>query len=149
AAACALALSACGDGSQNASDTNATPPASSDTAGTTAPTDPRAGTDLPSATGTTTPCAGTDPGATAGTDATGQGAATDAASGTTAASGDTAAAVSGCATEIEGNDRMQFSVNSITVPSSCSEFTITLRHTGQLPVAAMGHNVVITSEADM
>ena len=59
-----------------------------------------------------------------------------------------AAVVSDCATSIEGNDAMQFNVGSITVPGSCSEFTITLKHTGQMPVAAMGHNVVIALAAD-
>lgn len=60
-----------------------------------------------------------------------------------------AAQVTNCATEIEGNDAMQFNVGSITVPSSCRELTITLTHTGKLPVAAMGHNVVVSSAADM
>lgn len=60
-----------------------------------------------------------------------------------------AAVVTDCATEIEGNDAMQFNVKSITVPASCSEFKITLKHTGKMPVAAMGHNVVITTSDDM
>ena len=60
-----------------------------------------------------------------------------------------AATVANCATEIEGNDAMQYNVGSITVPASCSEFKITLKHTGKMPVAAMGHNVVITKTADM
>lgn len=59
------------------------------------------------------------------------------------------AQVDGCATQIEGNDAMQFNVGSIVIPASCSEFSITLKHTGQMPVAAMGHNVVITTQADM
>lgn len=65
-----------------------------------------------------------------------------------AAEGDAPATVSDCATTIEGNDRMQYNVDSITIPSSCSEFTINLRHTGVLPVAAMGHNVVVTAASD-
>lgn len=60
-----------------------------------------------------------------------------------------AAVVNDCATEIEGNDSMQYNVGSITVPASCSEFKITLKHTGKMPVTAMGHNVVITKSADM
>ena len=59
-----------------------------------------------------------------------------------------AAVVSDCSTTIEGNDRIQFNVDSINIPASCSEFTITLEHVGQLPVAAMGHNVVVTASAD-
>jgi azurin len=54
-----------------------------------------------------------------------------------------------CATTIEGSDAMQFNVGSITVPASCAEFKITLKHTGQMPVAAMGHNIVIAAAADM
>ncbi|MEO8365593.1 MAG: azurin [Pseudoxanthomonas sp.] len=60
-----------------------------------------------------------------------------------------AAVVANCATVIEGNDAMQFNVGSITIPASCSEFKITLNHTGKLPAAAMGHDVVITTMADM
>ena len=59
------------------------------------------------------------------------------------------AVVTDCATVIEGNDAMQFNVNSIIVPASCKEFKITLNHPGKMPVAAMGHNVVITTMADM
>ena len=65
-----------------------------------------------------------------------------------AADGKPAAVVSDCATSIEGSDAMQFNVGAITVPASCSEFTITLTHTGQMPVAAMGHNVVIGAASD-
>lgn len=60
-----------------------------------------------------------------------------------------AAVVADCATEIEGTDAMQYNVGSIVVPASCNEFKITLKHTGQMPVAAMGHNVVIARTADM
>lgn len=62
----------------------------------------------------------------------------------------TDAAVAGeCTTVLEGNDAMQFDKDAITVPSSCTGFTITLRHVGTLPVTAMGHNVVIAPAADM
>lgn len=53
-----------------------------------------------------------------------------------------------CGITIEGNDRMQYNTNSIAVPASCSEFTITLNHVGSMPVAAMGHNVVVTAASD-
>src|SRR5690606_36464655 len=59
------------------------------------------------------------------------------------------AAVSGCSVDMSSNDMMRYDVSSITIPSSCSEFTINLTHVGRLPEAAMGHNVVITSQADM
>ena len=60
-----------------------------------------------------------------------------------------AAVVANCATVIEGNDAMQYNVGSITIPASCTEFKITLNHPGKMPAAAMGHNVVITTMADM
>ena len=60
-----------------------------------------------------------------------------------------AAVVSDCATEIEGNDAMQYNVGSITVPASCSEFKITLKHVGKLAVNVMGHNVVVSKLADL
>lgn len=166
AAACALALSACGGGSdeQQPAGTSGTTPAADPAtpAGTTPGTD--AGTQSPA--GGQPPMDGGAPGAggtgTGGTGGTGTGgtgdtggsaggnAATGGAAG--AAGGDNAsgeAAVSGCSVDMSGNDMMRYDVSSITIPSSCSEFTINLTHVGRLPEAAMGHNVVITSQADM
>jgi len=54
-----------------------------------------------------------------------------------------------CAVEIAGNDAMQFDKASITVPASCKTFAVTLKHTGKLPKAAMGHNWVLSRAADM
>ena len=59
------------------------------------------------------------------------------------------AVVADCATEIEGNDAMQYNVSSIVVPTSCTDFKITLKHTGTMPATAMGHDVVITKMSDM
>ncbi len=53
-----------------------------------------------------------------------------------------------CNQTIEGNDLLQYSLSEIRVSASCGEVTITLRHTGQLPVNAMGHNWVLTATAD-
>lgn len=53
-----------------------------------------------------------------------------------------------CATTVEANDAMQFSVKDIAVPKSCETFAVTLKHTGKLPATAMGHNIVITTEAN-
>ncbi len=135
AAACALSLSACGNN-------DAPPP---DTPGTTA-----APAAAPAPPPMDAPVAGTD---AAAPDAMGDmpPATPDAraASGTSSANGKPDAVVDNCATTIEGNDAMQFNVGAIVVPSSCSEFTITLNHVGKLPVAAMGHNVVISGQADM
>ncbi len=54
-----------------------------------------------------------------------------------------------CSVDVEANDAMQFNTKELTVSKSCKEFTINLKHTGQLPKAAMGHNIVITKAADM
>ncbi|MGY0619249.1 azurin [Lysobacter sp. A378] len=123
AAACALALAACGDKAPSTTDTTADTTANTPAAVETAP----ANTPPPAETAGAAP---TSAAAAPGSDKP-------------------AAVVSDCATVIEGNDAMQFDVGSITIPASCSEFKITLKHTGQMPVAAMGHNVVITAAADM
>lgn len=60
-----------------------------------------------------------------------------------------AAVVADCSTTIEGNDALKFNVGSITVPASCSDFTINLKHVGQMPAAAMGHNVVVSKLSDV
>ena len=54
-----------------------------------------------------------------------------------------------CALVIEGNDAMQFNQKEMSVPATCKEVTVTLNHTGKLPVANMGHNWVLTKTADM
>ena len=59
------------------------------------------------------------------------------------------AVVENCATTIESNDAMQFNADSITVPASCTQFTINLKHVGTMAANVMGHNVVIAKEADM
>lgn len=124
ASACALALSACGgDDASPTADPAATPPA------TPAET-------VPAQTPPATTDAAPD---TAAPAQTSDAAPPDA----------TAAAGGACEVEIEGNDAMQFNMKTITIPSSCSDFTVTLVHTGKMPVAAMGHNVVITTAEDM
>jgi azurin len=132
-AACALALVACGDKS---------PDTSADTAA--APNTPAASEPAPDATA---PAATTEPAPAADAATAGTAAPTPAAA--MPGSDKPAAVVANCATEIEGTDAMQFNVGSIVVPASCTEFKITLKHTGTMPVAAMGHNVVITKAADM
>ena len=125
AAACALALAACSDNS------------SSPTAPESAPT-PSATTAPAEAPVTMAPA----PAATAGSMAAAPAAtAMDTSKGT--------AVVTDCATEIEGSDAMQYNVSSIVVPSSCKDFKITLKHTGTMPVTAMGHDVVITKQSDL
>ena len=117
AAACTLALVACGK-----------PPAPADTSAAAPAVEPAP---APAATPPATDTATATPApATTGSDKP-------------------TAIVTDCATVIEGNDTMQFNVGSIIVPATCTEFKITLNHTGKMPATAMGHNVVITSMADM
>ncbi len=54
-----------------------------------------------------------------------------------------------CEATIEGNDMMQFNTKEIVVDKSCKEFTLTLKHTGKLAKAAMGHNWVLAKDADV
>ena len=54
----------------------------------------------------------------------------------------------GCEQVVKSNDAMQYDVKEIIVPKSCKKFTVKLEHTGKLPKAAMGHNWVLTKDAD-
>lgn len=132
AAACALGLAACGGQPSESTDTATPPPAA----------EPAADAATDSATTGADATANTSGDNTAGT-------ATGTAPAPAADNGKPAATVADCATTIEGNDAMQYNVGSIAIPKSCSEFKITLNHTGKLPVAAMGHNVVIAAASDM
>ena len=53
-----------------------------------------------------------------------------------------------CLLDISGNDQMQYDKQTLTVPASCKEITLTLHHTGKLPRDAMGHNWVLVNAAD-
>jgi len=53
-----------------------------------------------------------------------------------------------CSTTVEANDAMQYNTKSITVPKTCKSFSVTLKHTGKLPAAAMGHNWVLSHASD-
>ncbi|NOJ99709.1 azurin, partial [Corallococcus coralloides] len=44
---------------------------------------------------------------------------------------------------------MQFNKSAISVPQSCKQFTVKLKHAGKLPKTAMGHNWVLAKTADM
>jgi azurin len=59
-----------------------------------------------------------------------------------------AALADDCATEIEGNDVMQYNKKTIDVPAACKEFTVTLKHVGKMPKTTMGHNWVLLKPAD-
>ncbi len=53
-----------------------------------------------------------------------------------------------CALVIEGNDAMQYNLKEMSVPATCKEVTVTLNHTGKMPVTAMGHNWALANTAD-
>jgi azurin len=59
------------------------------------------------------------------------------------------AADAGCKVEISGTDQMQFDKKEISVPATCAEVEVTLKHTGKLPAQAMGHNWVLSKTSDM
>jgi azurin len=59
-----------------------------------------------------------------------------------------AAVPAACRLEIAGNDLMQFDRKELRVSSTCREVEVVLKHTGKLPVAAMGHNWVLTRTPD-
>jgi len=52
-----------------------------------------------------------------------------------------------CQFEIEVGDTLKYSVDTMTVDSSCDTVTVTLTHTGSLSAAAMGHNWVLSQPA--
>ncbi|NMH60752.1 azurin [Alteromonas ponticola] len=54
-----------------------------------------------------------------------------------------------CEATIDSDDMMKFDTSAMTIPKSCGEFTVTLTHSGKLPKTAMGHNWVMSTEADM
>lgn len=54
-----------------------------------------------------------------------------------------------CEVTIDGNDQMRYDTDRVEVPKSCSEFTVNLTHSGQLPKNVMGHNWVLTKSEDM
>ena len=59
------------------------------------------------------------------------------------------AAAATCSATVESTDAMKFTTASLVVPSSCKEFTVTLKHTGKLPKTVMGHNFVVGKASDV
>ncbi|MBJ88631.1 MAG: azurin [Woeseia sp.] len=53
-----------------------------------------------------------------------------------------------CDFDIEVGDSLVFSISEMSVESTCEMVNITLSHTGNMPVAAMGHNWVLAKEAE-
>jgi azurin len=60
------------------------------------------------------------------------------------------AAIAGeCDISLEATASMAFSSKEINISKTCKEVNLTLKNTGNMPKAAMGHNVVISKKADM
>lgn len=53
-----------------------------------------------------------------------------------------------CKVEVESDDAMKFNTSEIKINADCTEVSLTLKHTGKLPVTAMGHNWVLTKTGD-
>ena len=63
--------------------------------------------------------------------------------------GTATAQAANCTIDLKADDAMKFDKTEVTVSSSCKTVTINLAHTGKLPVASMGHNVVVAASADV
>ena len=53
-----------------------------------------------------------------------------------------------CKLDVEVGDGLVFSTKELTVEKSCVNVTVNLKHTGTLAASVMGHNWVLTAEAD-
>ncbi len=60
-----------------------------------------------------------------------------------------AQAAGNCTVSLKGDDAMKFDLKEATVSAGCATITIELTHTGKLPAAAMGHNVVVSTTANL
>ena len=54
-----------------------------------------------------------------------------------------------CKVTVDSTDQMSFNTKEITIDKSCKQFTVELTHSGNLPKNVMGHNWVLTTEANM
>ena len=55
----------------------------------------------------------------------------------------------GCKIVISGSDMMKFDTKEINISKDCEKFVITLKHSGNLPVNAMGHNIVFLATENL
>jgi len=55
----------------------------------------------------------------------------------------------GCNVVVQSDDALRYLPQAIEVPRTCKDFTVTLTHSGRLPVLAMGHNWVLAKQSDM
>lgn len=54
-----------------------------------------------------------------------------------------------CKVDVDSTDQMSFSTKEIVIDKSCKTFTVNLGHSGSLAKNVMGHNWVLSKEADM
>ena len=54
-----------------------------------------------------------------------------------------------CKVTVDSTDQMSYNTKEIVIDKSCKTFTVELTHSGSLPKNVMGHNLVISKEADM
>ncbi|MFP3515978.1 azurin [Pseudomonas sp. SIMBA_077] len=54
-----------------------------------------------------------------------------------------------CKVTVDSTDQMSFNTNAVEIDKSCKTFTVELTHSGSLPKEVMGHNWVLSKEADM
>lgn len=54
-----------------------------------------------------------------------------------------------CEVTVDSTDQMTFDQKEIHVSKSCKSFSVTLMHSGGLPVQVMGHNWVLSKAADV
>jgi azurin len=54
-----------------------------------------------------------------------------------------------CAMTIEANDMMRYNVHEMSVPATCREVTVTLKHAGNLEAKVMGHDWVLAKSSDV
>ena len=59
------------------------------------------------------------------------------------------AAAKVCKLEISGNDLMQYDKKELKAEADCTTVELTLKHTGKLPAATMGHNWTLVKTADL
>ena len=53
-----------------------------------------------------------------------------------------------CSTTVDSTDQMSFNTKAIEIDKSCKTFTVNLTHSGSLPKNVMGHNWVLSKQAD-
>ena len=54
-----------------------------------------------------------------------------------------------CSFDVEVGDYLKFSAAEMAVEKSCGSITVNLKHSGKLPANIMGHNWVLSTDADV